>query len=346
MTTTTRIPRQAEEFDRALSGTGSVDPSVAALVAVAGALAALPQRPTPAFRDALRTKLMAEAASMAAAPAASVPAASIPAQAAVRTLPKVLAQPAMQVATGGLAAVIAVTGAGIGASRSVPGDSLYGLKRTVEDLQTDLAGGTLGEANALLGHAQTRLDEVRTLLDRAGGSLTGDALRRVEQTLGELDAEIKAAADQLLSQVRSGSRVAYDRLEAVTADLSRQLVALLSQLPAEARAAAATVLATLNVSRARLAMLPKPGDPRPSTPQVTPSEIPTNVVVPPTGSVSPPVTTTEPGVSVTPSIPTETPSVPTITPPTISVPPITVPPVTPPVTLPPLPSLKVTLPPL
>ena len=343
--TTNRTPRQAEDFDRALAGKGSPDPTMAALVAVAGALSALPQRPTPAFRDALRTKLMAEAASMAASvPAASVPAASIPTQAAVRTLPKLLAHPAMQAATGGLAAVIAVTGAGVGASRSLPGDSLYGLKRTVEDLQTDLAGGTLGEANALLGHAQTRLDEVSALLDRANGTLTGDALRRVQQTLGELDAELRAAADQLLSQARSGSRAAYDRLQAVAADLSRQLVALLPQLPAEARAAAAATLATLNVTRVQLAMMPKPGEAPATTPPVTPTTPPpvdpSQVVVPP----SSPATPTEPGVSVKPSNPVKTP---TVTPPTLTPPTVTPPTVTPPApTLTPLPTLKVTLPPL
>src|SRR5688572_3778930 len=108
-----RTNRRAEEFDRALTAKGTpVDPATAALVAVAGALAAVPQRSAPAFKEALRMQLMSEAATIAAA---GVPAAAgvAAAPSAIGTLTKVLAKPAMQVATGGLAATIAATGVGV-----------------------------------------------------------------------------------------------------------------------------------------------------------------------------------------------------------------------------------------
>jgi hypothetical protein len=363
--TTNRMTRQAEDFDRALSGEhGRVDPAMAALVAVAGALAAVPQRPAPAFRDALRTRLMAEAANMAASaasvPAASVPAASVPAASApvanipaqaARTAVKAFAHPAMQVATGGLAAVIAITGTGVGAHRSLPGDRLYGLKRTVEGLQTDLASGALGEADALLGHAQTRLAEVRALLERAGGTLTGDALAQVEKTLGELGTEIRTATDQLLSQARAGSREAYDRLQAVVADLSRQLVDLMPQLPAGARSAVAASLATLNVARVQLAMLPKPGTvvvpPGPTgsvDPRVVPTPPPSVVVTPPPSVLPTPPVSVDPSKLPTPPVSVDPSKLPT---PPVSVDPSILP-TEPPVTVNPtvVPTLPITLPPL
>jgi hypothetical protein len=332
--TTNRTKARAEDFDRALTAGAPVDPAMAALVAVAGALVALPQRPAPAFRDALRTKLMAEAATIAAsAPAASVPAASAPA-APLRSLPKLLAKPAMQVATGGLAATIAATGLTVGASRSLPGDALYGLKRTVENLQVGAAGGATAEASALLEHAQTRLDEVRALLD--GGDLSA-----VRGALDELDAELRSAVDRLLAEARDGSQAAYDRLNATISGLTGQLVALLPSLPSEARAAASSVLSTLNVAAARLTMVPRPGGPvvNPSggpsgVPTTTPPTAPpptTPTVVPPTGSV--PVT---PPTSLPVTPPTSLP----VTPPTSL-------PVTPPTSLPVTPpTLPVTLPPL
>lgn len=314
---------KADAFDRALSGKGSADPAVAGLVALAGALAAVPQRPAPAFRDALRTKLMAEAAAIAA----SVPAASVPATPAVRPpLRTLLQHPAMQVATGGLAAAVAATGVVVGTSRSLPGDPLYGLKRTVENWQVGLAGGATAEANALLEQAQTRLDEIRALLDQ-------HALDRVTGAIDALQDELNSATSRLLNAARDGSREAYDTLQAAVVDLSRQLAALLPALPAGARAAASGVLATLNVARVQLAMIPKP-------PVVTPT--PGVTVTTPTVSQTP--TTVPTNVPTTPptKLPTDLPTGIPTTPPTklpTDLPTVTVPPVTPtlpPVTLPPL----------
>lgn len=335
MTMTTN--RKAEDFDRALSAGGaSVDPTMAALVAVAGALTALPQRPAPAFRDALRTKLMAEAAQLAAAasaPAAAIPAAAAPAASPLQAFARVLAKPAMQVATGGLAATIAAAGVGVGASRSLPGDTLYGLKRAVERIQNDLAGGTLAEADAVLEHAGTRVDEVLALIDRDA------ALGDIESALNDLKADIDAVTADLLAQVRAGSAAAYEKLGSSVRDLTGRLMALRERLPAEARDGLDAAMATLNAAGAQLAALPVPGAPgtpgKPGTPgsssSPTPSQAPSTSGAPtPTTSSSP--TSTKPPVSPSaPGVPSPTITVPTVTPPTVP----TVEP-TLPVTLPPL----------
>jgi hypothetical protein len=334
--TTNRTSRRAEDFDRALTvPNGRVDPAMAALVAIAGALAATPQRATPVFKDALRTKLMAEAASLAAAGTAAAPAASVPAATApLRALPKLLAQPAMQVATGGLAAAIAVTGLGVGSSRSLPGDALYGLKRNVEGLQVGLAGGPTAEAMALLEHAQTRLDEVHALLAR------GD-LDRVAGALEALDTELHRATSRLLAEARDGSRLAYDTLTDGLAGIRADLLATLPDLPGEALPAAFSALQTLNVTavQARLIVPPPevvhtgPGTPRisdgteppattppPSSPGTPPpSSSPIVVPPPPTTTIKPPTpscitlpvaATCVPVTPSTTSVPVPTPTVP------------------------------------
>jgi hypothetical protein len=338
--TTNHTSRAAADFDRALSG-GRADGSTAALVAVAGALAALPQRSAPAFREALRTKLMAEAA----ASAASAPAASIPAQPAarppVKSLAKAFQHPAMQIATGGLAATIAATGVGVGASRSLPGDTLYGLKRTLERLRSGAASGDTAEAGALLTQAQERLDEVRALLGQ--GDLTGATLDRVEATLRDLKEELRGATARLLNAARDGSRAAYDELNRTAVELANQLAALLPDLPDGAAAATASAsLATLNAARALLAALPRPDGPGPTVPVgPTPTSVTTTPAPPTSTGPSTPVRTTTPPppTSTGPSTPV---SVPVTTPP-ISVP-VTTPP---PITLPPTPTLpQITPPPL
>ena len=317
--------RRAEDFEKALSANGPADPAIAGLLAVAGALAAIPQ-PRAAFREGLRAQLMAEATSTLAASAST--AASIPAQAAGGGLRTALTQPAMQVATGTLAAVVGVTGVGIGASRSLPGDALYGLKRAVERWQVGLAGNAESEAEALIEHANTRLAEVRALL--ANGDLAD-----VTATLEALKAELDSATGRLLAAARDGSRAAYDRLAEVTAEINTQLVALLPSLPAEAKAAASQAMSTLNVARAHLATIPQP-----------PIDVPTPTITPGTPTTSVPVTT--PPVSVPPTTPPV--SVPVTTPPVsvpITTPPVSVPITTPPITVPPLPTeLPITLPPI
>lgn len=323
-----RTNRRAEDFDRALSGdAAAVDPSTAALVALAGALAAVPQRPAPAFRESLRAQLMSEAVKVAAGGAAvsATAAASVPAATAVaplKGLPNLLAKPAMQALTGGLATAVAVAGVGVGASRSLPGDTLYGLKRAVERLQNGLAGGTVAEADAVIEHARTRVDEIVALLDRDGLN----AVDEVEGALADLKSDLDDATADLLAQARAGSRAAYDKLDATVRDFTAELSALRASLPPEAQDELAAAMATLNSTAALLGALPVPGGP---TPTHSPTSVPT----------------TTPPTTAPPSSPTKTPSKTPSSEPTGVVPTIRTPTVTPPpTTLPPLPTI--TIPPI
>lgn len=311
--------RRAEEFERALSGKSTrIDPTTAALVALAGSLAALPQRPAPAFRDALRTKLMAEAAQIAAsAPAAGVGAAAGGGAApSAGGLAKFLSKPAMQVATGGLAATIAATGVGVGASRSLPGDTLYGLKRAVEDLQSRLAGGTLAEADAVLEHAGTRVDELLALVDQ------GAPIDRLEGVLAELKAEVDAVTADLLEQARAGSRDAYDKLLDSARELQTTLASVREQLPPDARDDLDATMQTLNSTLAQLRALPVPPlpgtSPKPTptrapspttSPSGSPSPTSTKLPPPPSSTIEPPSPTMTLPTDVPTDIPTDLPTV-------------------------------------
>lgn len=319
---TNRLNRRAEEFDRALTAEGPhVDPAIAALVAVAGALAAVPQMRAP-FKDALRTQLMSEAATIAASGVPAAVGAATGGAGHVGSLAKVFAKPAMQVATGGLAVTVAAAGIGVGASRSLPGDALYGVKRVIENLQDGFAGGAVAEADSVLEHAQTRLDEVRALLDRDGA--VGD----IEDTLDDLKAELDEATAQLLEHARAGSKAAYDTLKAQIAGIQAELSALREQLPADAQDELDAAMGTVNTTLAILGTLPPPGGIVPGGPTRTPDV-----------TKSPDAPKTTPPTSPTQTTPPPPPPT-TLLPP----PPTSVPPVEPSITVPPLPTGTPTLP--
>ncbi|MGI5349582.1 DUF5667 domain-containing protein [Streptomyces sp. CA-250714] len=91
-------------------------------------------------------------------------------------------------AAGGLSVGVAASafgGATAASTDALPGDSLYGLKRGMEDLQLDLAGDDADRGSLLLDHASTRLHEARRLMerDRSGGGLDHEALAEVRKTL-------------------------------------------------------------------------------------------------------------------------------------------------------------------
>ncbi|WP_019354094.1 DUF5667 domain-containing protein [Streptomyces sp. AA1529] len=90
-------------------------------------------------------------------------------------------------AVGGLSVGVAASAFGAATAAStdaLPGDSLYGLKRGMEDIQLDLAGDDADRGGLLLDHASTRLHEARRLMERdRSGALDHEALAEVRKTL-------------------------------------------------------------------------------------------------------------------------------------------------------------------
>lgn len=90
-------------------------------------------------------------------------------------------------AAGGLTVGVAAGafgGVAAASSDALPGDSLYGLKRGMEDLQLGMASGDADRGEAYLDQASTRLSEARRLMERArSGDLDHEQLGEVRRTL-------------------------------------------------------------------------------------------------------------------------------------------------------------------
>lgn len=227
-----------------------------------GASVATPSTPRPEFRTALRTRLLAVAAvqgigvpvaDAAVATASARPLAVTPAWAQGRRT-----QRGLGLAAGAMASVVALAGVAVAGSRSLPGDPLYAAKRAVEDVQLRFADGDVERGTVHLEQAETRLREVRALVDgrdelrasaltptlaagrvdafeAAGGSLS----RRVNQALTDMDAATTRGRDLLESAFRTTGEVEPLRVLATFAQRqSRALERALPSLPTLARARA------------------------------------------------------------------------------------------------------------
>ncbi|WP_030911310.1 DUF5667 domain-containing protein [Streptomyces sp. NRRL F-5126] len=90
-------------------------------------------------------------------------------------------------AAGGLTVGVAAgafSGVAAASSDALPGDSLYGLKRGMEDIRLDLADNDSARGGLYLDHASTRLSEARRLMERGrGGSLDHESLAEIRRTL-------------------------------------------------------------------------------------------------------------------------------------------------------------------
>ncbi|WP_282693105.1 DUF5667 domain-containing protein [Streptomyces sp. CC208A] len=98
-------------------------------------------------------------------------------------------------AAGGLTVGVAAGafgGVAAASSDALPGDSLYGLKRGMEDLKLGMADDDADRGDIYLDQASTRLSEARRLMERArSGELDHESLTEIRRALGGMkhDAE-------------------------------------------------------------------------------------------------------------------------------------------------------------
>ena len=215
--------------------------------------------PTPAFRTALRTRLLAVAAVPTPVPTTHR------FQAAAQWSGGRGVKRRLGVLAGALAGVIALTGTGVAGSRSLPGSPLYGLKRGVEGIELALAASDVAEGTRELQFARTRLREVVALADGAEEVSIGPVLSTGPLVAGRvafggrLDARIRANFADMDRETRSGYRLlagAYRRtsraelLSRLTGFSTAQqggLTGVLAFLPAGARPQAQASLALVTV---------------------------------------------------------------------------------------------------
>ncbi|MFJ3586162.1 DUF5667 domain-containing protein [Streptomyces sp. NPDC090127] len=92
------------------------------------------------------------------------------------------------IAAGGLTVGVAAgafSGVAAASSDALPGDSLYGLKRGMEDIKLGMADDDADRGGIYLDQASTRLSEARRLMERGrAGALDHESLSEIRRVLG------------------------------------------------------------------------------------------------------------------------------------------------------------------
>ncbi|RKN09805.1 DUF5667 domain-containing protein [Streptomyces radicis] len=194
----------------------------AALLAVVERLAALPgPELSPGTRTAQRARLVAAMESAFAEgldPAESPSAGRVPgqrrargtkgahraAQGGVLARLKPTTRLTKGLAAGGLTVGVAAGafgGVAAASTDALPGDTLYGFKRGMEDLRLDFADGDMDRGQLYLDHASRRMGEARRLLERGrSGPLDHEDLDAIRRALASMRDDA-AEGHRLLTRV-------------------------------------------------------------------------------------------------------------------------------------------------
>ena len=241
--------RQADDLERLLSGGRTSTPQaaqdLAPLADLARSLVPAQHAPSADFRSTLRAPLVAEAT-------ARVPVPAVPAQ---RARPGAPARVRQAVAAVALASVVTGVGAAVASTQALPGDTLYGLKRQIENVQLDLARGDLGHGREHLQQADARLAEAEALTASEHGS---DAATRalVMTALDEMDAAVVLGVDELNNAYReTGDDEPLLVLDRFVTEQRERLADLMQLLDPSLRARAETIVERLAVVEQQVSAL-------------------------------------------------------------------------------------------
>ncbi|MDI5966661.1 DUF5667 domain-containing protein [Streptantibioticus silvisoli] len=145
-----------------------------------------------------------------------------------------------RLAAGGLTVGVAAgafSGVAAASTNALPGDTLYGLKRGMEDVRLGMAGDNADRGKLLLDMATIRMQEARRLMDRRrSGPLDADSLDEVRGALLGMHNEV-AEGHQLLSAVyrQDGSLAPIEALNSFSQQQRLQWAQLRAQLPHQLR---------------------------------------------------------------------------------------------------------------
>ena len=231
MTAAFSARRRADEFEALLSrgpGTPLTERDAArftALLDVVSDLRAIPEvAPRAEFVSSLRERLMVEADTVL------LPQPAPPSRLA---MPVTTPSRDRRFATllGGAALVGATATMAVAAQTSLPGESLYGVKRGIESAQVRFAGDDTARGRTLLAQADTRLTELEELAAGDGGNamLIPDTLDAFTEQSGDGVRTLLSAYD------RSGSDDEIQRARDFTTASMERLTALQYAVPESAR---------------------------------------------------------------------------------------------------------------
>lgn len=142
---------------------------------------------------------------------------------------------------------IAVSGMSAASENAVPGDALYGMKRSTERAQLALASSDLNRGQLFLDFARTRLAEAHAVRQDPAG---------LTAVLRDMDADTRQGVKLLTAAaVQRGDTAALDVIDSFLAEQRPQLAALLGDAPRTARERVDASLALLDAVKRRAAGL-------------------------------------------------------------------------------------------
>jgi uncharacterized protein DUF5667 len=141
-------------------------------------------------------------------------------------------------------AALVLLGGGIGsaaaAQQAMPGDTLYGMKRSIENVSTNVSVGDDSRGRRDLEHAMTRLSEVRQLADNGGSVGT------INATLDDFSAQSRKGVSRLVaSYQQDGDESSISAITAFITSARQALVGLAPKLPPESLKSGVEALATI-----------------------------------------------------------------------------------------------------
>lgn len=148
----------------------------------------------------------------------------------------------MAVATG------SVGGIAIASSSAVPGDPLYSAKKLFENIQLSLSGSPTERGEQYMRLAETRLDEIDTLLQRPDADIPGSATAGyLNEALNELNTSVRDGGALLVGQVRAdGDQGALNALSDFLLTERQRVADLEWQLPTALQAQAAQIVTLMD----------------------------------------------------------------------------------------------------
>lgn len=141
-------------------------------------------------------------------------------------------------------AALVLLGGGIGsaaaAQQAMPGDTLYGMKRSIENVSTNVSVGDDSRGRRDLEHAMTRLSEVRSLIEGGGDVAT------IDGTLGEFSMQARKGVSRLVaSYQQDGDASSITAITTFITGARQAIGELAPKLPPESLKAAVEALATI-----------------------------------------------------------------------------------------------------
>lgn len=228
--------RRAAEFDAAISRneqplTARDAELFADLLAVVRDLRSIPEiTPRPEFVSSLRTQLMVEA-DTALVPQASRPL-TVDEQRLVLPVRAHKRDRGLAAVLGGAALIGATSSMALAAQTALPGETLYPVKRALEDVRAGIAQDDSAKGRALLASAEGRLAEISELAARDDAA----SISAVGSTLGTFTQQADEAAESLLAAyATSGDAELVAQLRTFVSGSVESLSTLEESLPAALR---------------------------------------------------------------------------------------------------------------